>query len=63
MVVAGAAEKGDPMNLILMVCLLAVGAICAALRPAWAAFCVNTAGVMVVGYVLVQIIRALLAGG
>lgn len=51
------------MNLVLMVCLLAVGAICAALRPAWAGFCVQTAGVMVVVYVLVQIVRALLAGG
>lgn len=51
------------MSLILLVCLLAVGAIVTALRPAWAGFCVNTAGVMVVLYVLVQIARALLAGG
>jgi hypothetical protein len=51
------------MSLVLMVCLLAVGAICAALKPAWASFCVNTAGVMVVVYVVVQVVRALLAGG
>ena len=50
------------MSLVLMVCLLAVGAICAALKPAWAGFCVQAAGVMIVGYVLVQIARALLAG-
>jgi hypothetical protein len=49
------------MTVLFLVCLLVVGILVAVFRPGWADFCVRVAGVMAVGYVILQVFKILLA--
>ncbi len=48
--------------MILLICLFAVGAFVALTWPKVADVCIRIAGVMVCGYAIVSIVRALMAG-
>lgn len=48
------------MDILTLACLLALGAVVTAFKPAWAEFCLRIAGVAAVAWVVVQIVRAIL---
>jgi hypothetical protein len=50
------------VDIVILVCLFALGVVVAAKREEWADFFVRVAGTMACAWVLVQIVKLLIAG-